>query len=467
MDRLSADDRLVLWSDHTWPQDIGALVFLEGGQLVDTDGRLRIEALREALERRLHLLPRLRQVLYVPGRGLGRPLWLDAPAFDLAQHVHALAVPSPGDDEQVLRTVAEVRRSRLDPSRPLWAMWFLTGLTHGRVGLFIRLHHVMGDGMAGVASLAVLLDTTTEVGPPPPAPRWAPSPWPSRSALLIDNLVHVGHEAVQVLVSIRHLVRTVRRVLAAWPTLHQLLAAEPGPNTSLNRLIGPDRSLDLLSSRLPPLIQVAHRHGATVNDVLLTVIAGGLRGLLAGRGELAEGMSMPIYVPVSLRGTGPDASDHPGGNLIAQIVVPVPLADVNPATRLRLIAEQTRRCKSQPHPALGSMFRSRLLSGVMLKSVARRRVNVLSADLPGPRDPLFFCGARVLGVFPLLNLIGNVSLGVGAMSYAGRLCLLVTADADAYPDLHVFTDSARRELDALLQGVSTVSSEMHHPTADV
>jgi diacylglycerol O-acyltransferase len=462
VDRISADDQLVLWSDGTWPQDIGALMFLDGSRLLDTDRRLRTQVVREGLERRLHLLPRLRQVLYVPGRGLGRPLWLDAPRFDLDEHVHVVAVPAPGDDQHVLRTVARLRRRRLDPSRPLWEMWFLTGLAGGRVGLFVRLHHVMGDGMAGVASLAALLDADAEVGQGAPAPEWAPARWPSRAALLVDNLQHAGQKLAQVLAEIAHPVGTGRAALHGWSTLHRLLGAEPGPSTSLNRLIGPDRRLSLLSTQLDPVRQVAHAHGATVNDVLLAMIAGGLRRLLASRGQLGDGMSVPIYVPVSVRRAGLDAHDHRAGNFISQIVVPVPLAGMDPASRLSQVAAETTRRKAMAHPALGTIFRSRVISGILLTFIARRRVNVLSADLPGPKDPLYFCGARILEVFPLVNLIGNVSLGVGAMSYTGRLCVLVVADADAYPDLGVLTDGARRELDALLRvtrgGLSTVGA---------
>lgn len=160
---------------------------------------------------------------------------------------------------------------------------------------------------------------------------------------------------------------------------------------------------------------------------------------------------MPIYVPMSLRATSPKARDYQAGNFISQFAVPVPLADMDPASRLRQIAGETTRRKAMPHTPLGAMFGNRLISGIMIKFVARRRVNVLSADLPGPRDPLYFCGARILEVFPLLNLIGNVSLGVGAMSCAGSFCMLVVSDADAYPDLDVFTDSARRDLEALLR----------------
>jgi diacylglycerol O-acyltransferase len=85
----------------------------------------------------------------------------------------------------------------------------------------------------------------------------------------------------------------------------------------------------------------------------------------------------------------------------------------------------------------------------MRKLIARQRVNVTSADLPGPQTPLFLAGAQVLEVFPLLNLIGTVSLGIGAMSYAGQFNMMAVADGDAYPDIDVFAASVRDELDAL------------------
>ena len=95
VDRLTAEDRLMLWSDEGWPQDIGALAVLDGRTLLESDGRFRIEAAREAIERRLHLLPRFRQILYQPRRGLGWPLWVDAPGFDLRNHVRVAQVTRP------------------------------------------------------------------------------------------------------------------------------------------------------------------------------------------------------------------------------------------------------------------------------------------------------------------------------------------------------------------------------------
>jgi diacylglycerol O-acyltransferase len=151
VDRLTAEDRLMLWSDASWPQDIGALAILDGRALLESDGRFRIEAARAAIASRLHRLPRSRQILDEPPRGLGRPLWIDATGFDLRHHVQVAQVPAPGDETQLLQTTERLRRCRLDRRRPLWEVWFLPGLPDGRVGMFIRLHHVIADGVALVA----------------------------------------------------------------------------------------------------------------------------------------------------------------------------------------------------------------------------------------------------------------------------------------------------------------------------
>ena len=146
---------MLIWPEKQgWPQVIGALAVLEGGSVVDTDGEFRIDAIREAVGRRLHLVPRFRQALYWPRRGLGWPVWADAQSFDIADHVHVHPVPSPGDEPQLLLACERLRRRPLHPGRPWWEMWFLTGLCEDRVGLFIKVHHAIADGVAGVATLA-------------------------------------------------------------------------------------------------------------------------------------------------------------------------------------------------------------------------------------------------------------------------------------------------------------------------
>jgi hypothetical protein len=172
-----------------------------------------------------------------------------------------------------------------------------------------------------------------------------------------------------------------------------------------------------------------------------------------GRGEPIEGVILPIFVPVSLR---PGRSGQEGGNLISQMIVPVPLGITDPTQRLKQIAVETAKRKAISRPSLGTMFRSRLVRGVMLKLIIRQRVNVVSADLRGPQTPLYFAGAQLIEVFPLLNLVGNESLGVGALSYAGQFNIMVLGDADAYPDIDVFAANARDELRLLVESTARV-----------
>jgi hypothetical protein len=244
--------------------------------------------------------------------------------------------------------------------------------------------------------------------------------------------------------------------------MRELLAEEPAPKTSLDRVIGPDRTLALVRSSIELVKEIAHAHDATVNDVLLTVTAGGLRGLLRGRGERIEDLSVRIYVPISLRRGQRGALE---GNLISQMVVPLPLGVSDPGLRLRQIAAETANRKTRSRISLGTLFGSPVASRLMLKAIIRQRVNVESADLPGPERPLYFAGARMLEVFPLLNLIGNVALGVGALSYAGTFNIGIVADQDAYPDIDVFAASVRDELGALAASAGGTSVEGHHARA--
>jgi diacylglycerol O-acyltransferase / wax synthase len=459
VERLSAEDRLILWPDEVWPQDIGALGVLDGSSLLDSDGRFRIEAAKQAIEGRLHLLRRFRQLLYIPRRGLGGPLWVDAPVFDLGDHVRVERLQGPADEAELLRAVARLRKRSLDKSKPLWEIWFLTGLPDDRIGMFVRLHHVVADGIAGVAQLGTLLDAAPSSATAPPEP-WAPAPWPSARALLLDNLQCQIAKPRRALRGLRHPAAILHRALAAMPAVRELLAEKPGPRTSLNRVIGQDRTLALVRSSMELANEVAHTHDAKVNDVLLTVIAGGLRGLLRSRGEPIEGVSLPIYVPVSLRR---GRSGQEAGNLISQMVVPLPLGIADPGRRLRQVAVETAKRKAIGRPSLGTMFRSRLLRGAMLKLIARQRVNVVSADLQGPQTPLYFAGAQLIELFPLLNLLGNESLGVGALSYAGQFNVMAVADADAYPDIDIFATSARDDLRTLVESTTHVRAGAPHP----
>jgi diacylglycerol O-acyltransferase len=451
MERLTAQDLMMLWPEELgWSQDIGALAILDGGRLLDADGRFRIETAREEIGQRLHLVPRFRQLLYRPRFGLGWPLWVDAPAIDLADHVGVLPLEAPADEATLLLACEELRHRRLDPSRPLWEMWFLPGLPDGRVGLFMKLHHAIADGVAGVAALGAFVDLV-----PDPlrtsAPPWTPAPMPSTRALLTDNLRRQFDALCRAFTGLDHPVDSARRARRGWPALRGAFTGGRAPRTSLNRRVGWHRSFALVRSDLDLVKRIAHAHDAKVNDVLMAVLAGGLRALLLGRGERADGLVLRAAVPVSLHRERPGQAR---GNLDGMMAVPLPVGEPDDARRLRLIATDTAELKKQPHPPGGTLFRNIPIQRAFLRLAPHQLViNTYAANVPGPPVPLYFAGVPLLEVFPVVPLLGNISIGVGALSYAGQFNITAVADREACPDLDVFVQGARRSLDALAGAV--------------
>jgi diacylglycerol O-acyltransferase / wax synthase len=419
---------------------------------------LRIEVIRDVIAARLHLVPRFRQPLYAPRPGLGRPLWVDAPAFDLADHVRVVLVPDPGDEAALLRTAEQLRRRRLDHSRPLWQMWFLTGLPEGRVGMFIKIHHVIGDATAGVAALGALLDAAPDAVSGA-AQQWTPAPAPSSGDLLADNLRHHATGLGHVASALARPVTTARQARAAWMAVREA-AGQSAARTTLDRLVGPSRTLAPIRGSLDQARRIAHGYHATVNDVLLAVTAGGLRGLLRSRGEPVEDLVAPIYVPITLRPA--PQRDQARGNLTALMTVPLPVGVPDPGRRLEQIAAETAWRKAESRPSVGTVFHGPMPRRAFVAVMKHQRVNLASADVPGPPQPLYLAGARLLEVFPVLPLMGKTTLGVGALSYAGQFNIMAVADQDTCPDLRVFAATAEGELRALA-AATQAAPDGHEP----
>ncbi|GAA3795155.1 wax ester/triacylglycerol synthase family O-acyltransferase [Amycolatopsis tucumanensis] len=445
MERLSPLDLGMLWpDDFGWPEDIGVLAVLDGNR---TAGRFSLDLAREVVGKRLPLVRRMRQVLRVPRFGLGPPYWTDASTVDLEYHVRAAEVPAPGDDEQLLVAVERIRRRRLDRSRPLWEMWLLTGLAGGRTGLFVRLHHTIADGVAAVALLGEFFDPGPEVRALA-APWPVPEPEPTAVQLLADN-TRRRWQAVRRGVSVpARLPATVSALRQAWPAFRELLAEERAPRTSLNTPIGPGRRFALVRGDLPLAKRIGAAHGAKVNDVLMAAMSGGLRELLRARGEPVDALALRAYVPVSLH---QEPRDRLRGNFDGMMLVRLPVGVADPVRRLEMIAaETTERKKHKRSAGGGVLFRVSALQRAVLRRMDRQRwANVYAANVPGPPEPFHFAGARVLELFPIVPLIGNITLGLGALSYAGQLAITVVGDADACPDVEVFTRGAEQALEAL------------------
>lgn len=456
LERLNAADFYVLmWDDFGWSGDIGVLAILDGTRLLDDDGHVRIGVVRRHVESRLHLVPRFRQLLYRPRLGLGWPVWVDAPAFDLADHVRVRPLAVPADRAQLLQACEQLAQRRLDPSRPLWELWLLPGLPKQRIGLFMKLHHAVADGVAGVAAFGALLDVAADADTPQ-APPWTPTPVPTAGLLLRDNLSRRVKGLDHAWSSLTHPGRTLDGIRRGWPTWREFFAEQRAPRTSLNRPIGARRRLVTVGIPLELVKQIAHTHHAKVNDVVLTAVAGGLRELLRNRGEDTDQVTLRTMVPISL------PREDPGqalGNQDGWMIVPLPLGVPDAAARLQLIAAETAARKDKIHPQVGSgIFRFAFAQRAFLRFFARQRLmNVTATNVAGPPMPLYLAGAPLLELFPVVSLVANLPLAVAALSYAGRLTLTAVADQDSCGDVETFAQGAQNTLDELARVPTTAS----------
>jgi diacylglycerol O-acyltransferase len=457
LERLSAaDHHAVLGDDFGWPWDIGVLAIVDGTRLLDGAGRVRIDEVRQRVGPRLHLLPRFHQFLYRPALGLGWPLWVDAQSFELADHIRVVSLPAFAGEAQLLGVCEQLRRQRLDVTRPLWELWLLPGLPERRIGLYLRMHHAIADGVAGVAAVGALLDFAADATVPA-APPWTPLPMPSAGDLLRDNVRWRTQGLDGLLSRLAHPVSTLHQARSAWPAWRELWAEERAPRTSLNRPVGGRRTLTLIRSRLDLAKQIAHAHDAKVNDVVLAAVASGLRDLLASRGEPVDALVLRAMVPVSLHHEQPGQAR---GNLDGMMIVPLPVGAPDTVRLLHRIAAETveRKKKARPQAMTTGIFRFALARRA-LASLAKHQwlLNLAISNVPGPPLPLYLAGAQLLEVFPVVPLVGNQTLNVGVLSYAGQLNVTAVADGDACPDVDVFAKGVRNALEKLAQSVETAA----------
>jgi WS/DGAT/MGAT family acyltransferase len=302
-----------------------------------------------------------------------------------------------------------------------------------------------------VAAFGALLDLTADAPHPGRAP-WTPTPIPTASELLRDNLRRRRQELARGWSGLAHPGRTLSQARRAWPAWREVLTEQPAPRTSLNRPVGTDRRLAVVRGRLDLTKQSAHVHHAKVNDVVLAAVAGGLRQLLASRGEHVQGLVQRAMVTISLHDEKPGQAQ---GNKPGWMMVPLPLGEPDPVRRLELIAAETAALKNKARPEAGTgIFRFVAGQRVWYRLFPRQRsVNLVVSNAPGPPVPLYLAGARLLELFPMMPTMGNLTLVVAALSYAGQLNLTAVADRERCPDVEVFVEGVRGSLDALADAV--------------
>jgi diacylglycerol O-acyltransferase len=437
------------------PMHIGSVAVFQGGPLRDARGRIRIGDLRRHIATRLDLLPRFRQVAVPAPLRPGRWMWVDHPGFDIAEHVRVASVPPPGDEAALLRRCADLHAELLPRDRPLWQLYLVDGLDDGNVALIEKIHHTLVDGVAGVDVTAILMDSEPhsldEVGRPA---RWRPEPAPTVLDSARELVASGVRTAGRTMGSLARPATALRNAMATTrflPVLNQLTTR--APRTSLNRSVGARRQLAAVRRPLAALKAAGHAEGGTVNDVILAVVAGGLRALLEERGEDPD-QTLRALVPVSLR---PEEQRGDVGNRTGALFVDLPCAIPTTRERIPWIAARTAAQKASGFAAASE----ELLTGADLLAPMVDRVasavvhhqpfvNLVITNVPGPSEPIYVGGALMLDAVPIVPLAGNLTVGIAVLSYAGTVAIGIDADESAVVDLPVFVRGIEDAFDEVL-----------------
>ena len=448
--RLTPTDLMFLRLETAeWPCHFGGLAIVDGTPLVDDAGQLRLPEIRDRLDRRLSQVPDVRQRVLFPGPLGGRPLWVDDDQFVIDNHLHQAAVEPPGGDRELLETATRVYEQVLDRSRPLWEMWFLTGLSDDRVGVLLKLHHSMADGLAAVSMMGTLFDTEPDAPEPAQVAR-APQPPPESRQLAADNLSATVRASLRTLAKLAHPIRLARQTRAFVRMTRRYFGARGAPASSINAPVQRGRRVGVLRLDLETMREAAHGHGGKINDVVLALWAGGLRHLLTSRGEKVAGVELITGMAATLRS---DTESGAIDNQVGTLVLPLPLSQPDVNSRLDLIVHTTQRVKGEQRPGATMSY----LAGLAATPVGRyftshqRSTNVIATNVTGPPVPVYLLGARVLEVLPIIELIGNIGLTLCAFSYAGQMSMVVTADATSFPDLELLIEGMRQDWHSLAE----------------
>jgi WS/DGAT/MGAT family acyltransferase len=423
------------------------------------------ESFVEVVRSRIPLVPRYRQkVRWVPG-GLGNPVWIDDPDFDISYHVRRSALPRPGTEEQLKDFVARVQSRSLDRSRPLWEIYVIEGLAGGRLAIMTKTHHAMVDGISAIDMGQVILDATPDA-PDGPADGWTPAREPSGVELVTGVVGDWLRKPSEIVESVRAEASNLKAVatkaagVAGGLFSYAVSTARAAPETPWNVPIGQQRRFAMARTELDDYKRIRKMHGGTVNDVVLATVAGALRAWMQTRGEnVPSGMTLRAMVPVSVRGETPAAVL---GNRVSTFFVDLPVGESNSVIRLSQVTysmtglkESGQSIGAEALIGLGGFAPPTLvaLGARAAAALTKRLFNVIVTNVPGPQIPLYAAGARMLEMYPVVPLVTNQALAIGLASYNGGVFYGINADRDVLPDVDVLATCITESLAELLETV--------------
>ena len=411
---------------------------------------------------RLPRLPRrYRQKLRTIPLRLGRPVWVDASGFDLRYHLRRTALPAPGTEEQLSQLIARLMSQRLDRDYPLWEYWLVEGLAGDRWALIYRAHHCMADGVSITDLSRVLLDTSPEPAPPT-ADDWAAGAEPSSLRLAAQAILDValvpGRGAAALSGALAHPHRAVRQATDVARGAARLASSmRLASRSSLSGPIGQQRRYLWVRASLDDAKTIRRELGGTINDVFLAAISGGYRALLLTRGEQPQPHMLPSLVPVSVRAAG---GERTYDNRVSAMLPYLPVHIADPVQRLAAVRASMSDLKASKEATAGEAIVSLgrytpfpLMSRGMrlVYSLPQREVVTVTTSVPGPRQPLYAVGRRLLELVAFTPIATTVRTGVAVYSYCDNVAYGITGDYTTNPDLQVLATGIQNSLAELLK----------------
>ncbi|WP_159923430.1 MULTISPECIES: wax ester/triacylglycerol synthase family O-acyltransferase [Nocardia] len=367
--------------------------------------------------------------------------WTYAEDVELAYHVRRLAVPGPGRMDQLVELASGLHSSLLDRHRPLWEFHLIEGLADGRFALYSKMHHALIDGI----SAQRLLRRTLTSDPSSTATR---VPWhlPREKRRAGSGSGGTARNLISAASSGASLLRAARTALVR----QQLTLPFAAPRTMFNVPIGGARRSAVRSWPLERLEQVKKATGSTLNDVVLTMSAGALRRYLIERDALPD-KPLIAMVPMSLRAE----DDETNGVKVGAVLCNLGTDIADPLERLQVVSASMRDGKDVYRTL--SCNQTMALSALMLSPLALNLVpalipwtnptfNLVISNVPGPREPMYWNGARLDASYPLSIPFDGQAVNITLTSNAGNLDFGLVGCRRSVPQLPRLLDHLEQSL---------------------
>jgi WS/DGAT/MGAT family acyltransferase len=451
MEQLSGQDASFVYMDTpSTPMHIGSVAIYDPSTA--PGGFVRFKDILRHIESRLDRSRSFRQKLVRVPYDLDHPYWIDDKDFDLEYHVRHIALPKPGDWRQLCIQVSRLHARGMDLTKPLWEFIVIEGLDNiegmpkGCFALVSKIHHAAIDGMSGVEITSAIHDLSPTPDVSAEAKGWDGESPPNMGELMFRTWFN----------SVRQPVRFAKTLAATVPGIARLAkqavggdvsldGARSAPRTLLNGPVSPHRVFDGTVFELGKIREIKDRiEGATVNDVVLTIIGGGLRHYLQSRDGLPD-VSLSVMAPISVRAEGEKGAM---GNLVSAMVVRVGTQIADPMERLEYVTGETRNSKAMTNaigartltdyselmPAALAGLAARLYTRFHISNMHAPAFNAVATNVPGPRVPIYFAGAKLvrqMGFGPVFDGMGMINV---IYSYENEIAISFTSDRAMIPD---------------------------------